>query len=94
MIWHAQPSLNFGSSEGYSQIKYRSIYKGAANIFVPAQYKKIYVTDQMLASSYIAGFFDHQYLQKELTNLLEFFYAEMVTQEMINQKVMRLDGCG
>ena len=34
------------------------------------------------------GFFDHQYLQMEFTNLLDFFYIEIViTKEIIYQKL-------
>ena len=33
------------------------------------------------------GFFDHQYLGMEFTNLLDFLYVEIVTKE-INQKLL------
>ena len=33
------------------------------------------------------GFFDHQYLEMEFTNLLDFFYIEIVTKEIIYQKL-------
>ena len=33
------------------------------------------------------GFFHHQYLQMEFTNLLDLFYIEIVTKEIMYQKL-------
>ena len=33
------------------------------------------------------GFFDHQYLEMEFTNLLDLLYIEIVTKEIIYQKL-------
>ena len=41
----------------------------------------------LFLSSCTEGLFDHQYLQMEFINLLDFFYIEIVTKEMINQKL-------